>query len=284
MKKLVAALFAFLTTLSAYALPVGNPWDASLLNCGVFLRGDCDALCSCWSDALSVRVGFYGDYVFNRHTQVRQGQRHDSIHSTKLFTNAGFAAFNFCDRLDLFATFGTTELQFETRARVLQGAGPNDIVRFETDTRFSWSLGLRGTIWEYGCLALGAEAQYFQARPHLNFIRGEVDNPFYFSGHERLKYKEWQVGLGVSYKVALNPCSTFLVPYAAVKWARVRAHFNYANAVALTDTYNLPNIENERTWGLALGLTLVGCRKASVTVEGRFFDENAVYANTQFRF
>ena len=284
MKKLVVTLIALLTTVSAYALPIGNPWDASLLNCGVFLRGHCGDSCSHWSDALSVRVGFYGDYVFNRHTQAHQRHRYDSIHSTKLFTNAGFAALNFCERLDLFATFGATEFQFETRARVLQGAGPNNIVRFETDTRFSWSLGLRGTIWQCGCLGVGAEAQYFQARPHLNFIRGEVDNPFYFSSRERLKYKEWQFGLGVSYKVALAPCSTSLVPYAAVKWARARAHLGHANAAALTDTYNLPNLENERDWGLALGLTLVGCSKASVTVEGRFFDENAVYANTQFRF
>ena len=92
MKKLVATLLVLLTTVCAYALPVGNLWDASLLSAGLLLSDQCQTSCDPCSngfDALSLRIGFYGDYVFNRHTQINEKHRHESIHSTKLFTNAG---------------------------------------------------------------------------------------------------------------------------------------------------------------------------------------------------
>lgn len=288
MKKLIATLVTFMTTVSAYALPVGNPWDASLLSEGLILEGYCLDYCdpcSSWWDAWSVRVGFYGDYVFNRHTQVDLRERDDSIHSTKIFTNAGFIALNFWERLDLFATFGGTELQFETRSNVLGRAGINYIVKFETDTHFSWSVGLRGTIWECGYLGVGVEAQYFHTRPELNLIWGEAENPFYFQNSDRAKYQEWQFGLGASYRINIGWCSTALIPYVAAKWDRVHISFDHLRVAATSGgTYTLDNLENERDWGFALGLTLVGCHKASVTVEGRFANEHAVYVNTQFRF
>ncbi|MFC2049139.1 hypothetical protein ACFLR2_00485 [Chlamydiota bacterium] len=287
MNKLVASLLTILTTISAYALPVGNPWDASLLSNGVFCAGRdpncCDPCSSLW-EAVSVRIGFYGDYVFDHHTRVHNRNRSGTIHSTKLFTNAGCITLNFLERLDLFSTLGTSELKFETRASVLGGVGANDIVRFETSTHFSWSVGARGTLWQCGCFGIGAEAQYFQTQPRLNFIAGEADNAFYFPNGDHAKYQEWQVGLGASYRVNIGWCSTALVPYAAVKWDRVHVDFNNRVATATFDTYTLFNLRNRPEWGYAIGITLVGCNKASVTVEGRFADENAVHVNTQFRF
>ncbi len=289
MKKSAATLLALLTSLTLHALPIGNPWDATFLKKGLFLeRYPIPFLKSC-NASWNLRVGFYGDYVFNRRTEVDVRERRDSIHSTKIFTNAGFLALNFCNHLDLFTTLGATGLQFETRANVVGVALPsvlfhNDPVWFDTDTRFSWSVGLRGTLWERKCFILGAEAQYFHTSPHLNFIRGEEDDPFYFSSHSHARYQEWQIGFAASYRVNIISTSTALVPYIGVKWDRVHLTFDHAVAVTESAIYTLPNLQNQQSWGYAVGLTLLGGEKATVTVEGRFANEEAVYVNSQFRF
>jgi major outer membrane protein len=283
MKKLIAALLTFLNLATADALPVGNPWDARLLTTGVMCQSACDSCKGLWN-AWSLRIGFYGDYVFNRHTQLDHRDDRASIHSTKIFTSAGLFILNFCDRFDVFGTVGGTSFKLETRAAVLGGTGANSRVFFETATHLSWSLGVRAAIWEWGCFGVGAEAQYFQTKPHPNFIRGEDDSPFYFSSHHRVKYQEWQAGLGISAKVPIGGECTALVPYAAVKWDRVHVRFDTPPATATFDTYTLFNLENERDWGYAVGLTLVGDNKASLCVEGRFADEQALFVNSQFRF
>ncbi len=73
MKKIIFTILTILSCGGAYALPVGNPSDASLLYDGLIWEGHCADMCDpcvTWCDAFSVRIGFYGDYVFNRHMQV----------------------------------------------------------------------------------------------------------------------------------------------------------------------------------------------------------------------
>ncbi len=58
-----------------YALPIGNPSEASLCTQGVFFGGSncntCDP-CFCWFDAWSLRLGYYGDFVFNRNLRLAE--------------------------------------------------------------------------------------------------------------------------------------------------------------------------------------------------------------------
>src|SRR5437660_1058012 len=130
MKKLVFSVLTILTCGAAYALPLGNPSEASLFlhgawwdDCGATSYDPCDP-CFSWCDALSFRIGFYGDYVFNRHLEVRRGTDEGArIDHTGLFTNAGYLAFNFMDRIDIFGTLGATSLDIRTNGSVF-GVGP----------------------------------------------------------------------------------------------------------------------------------------------------------------
>lgn len=280
MKKLFMTMLTVLACGAAYALPVGNPSDASLLCDGLIWEGHCGDPCDpclTWCDAFSVRIGFYGDYVFNRHMRVDRNESDAVIENTEIFTNAGFIAANFYDRLDFFATFGATNIFIDTNASAFSGFSGQRI-EIETETDFSWSLGVRGTIWECGCTTLGAEAQYFYTRPDIKRITIGAQNSIYDDDILDAKYQEWQIGVGISHRINL------LVPYIAIKWSHAQLDLDEAMLPSPLETTDLYDLENQKNFGFAIGVSLVDCEKASLTVEGRFSDEKAVYVNGQIRF
>lgn len=147
MKKLLKSAFLsaafFAGDASLHALPVGNPAEPSLLIDGTIWEGmpgdPCDP-CATWCDAISLRVGFYGDYVFDRvlKTDVSKtflmGTQPTSatsaadsnttaeranpaygkhMHDAEWFTNAGYIALNIWDRFDVFCTLGATSGYFK---------------------------------------------------------------------------------------------------------------------------------------------------------------------------
>lgn len=286
MKTLWTVCLTALLFTSASALPIGNPWDASLVRDGIFWDGQCPAACNpCpnWCDAWSIRFGFYGDYVYNRHLKVDESGNHSTIHRTKVYTNAAYLAYNAFDRFDIFGTLGTTSIEFNGPRREFATVPATDYFFLQSETYFSWSIGARGTLWEWRCLGIGAEAQYFATRPKLNFARGETSSLQYGSG-ERLTYQEWQVGLGAAYRYYITSCATSLVPYIGVKWSSASLKSGYLLYVDGASSFQIPDLDNDRSVGYAVGITLVGCEKTSVTVEGRFVDETAFHVNAQFRF
>lgn len=147
MKKLLksALLFAgFSSAASLHALPVGNPAEPSLLIDGTMWEGTsgdpCDP-CATWCDAISIRAGFYGDYVFDRilktdttktvedmaaaptapssvGTLTQAVSRENAaygkhIHDAEWATNAAYLALNIWDRFDVFCTLGAANGYFK---------------------------------------------------------------------------------------------------------------------------------------------------------------------------
>jgi len=286
MKKIAAVFMGLVLSASAYALPIGNPWEASIMSDGVFWEGHCADYCDpCvnWCDAWSVRIGFYGDYVYNHHMELDRHGNRASIHETQIWTNAAYLALNLYDRFDVFGTLGTSHFEINTPKKSF-GAVNNDYATVETETDFSWSIGLRGTIWECGNFGVGGEAQYFRSCPDINYVKEENNEPRY-RRDDPFKYHEWQIGFGAAYRINIASCATALIPYMGVKWGRAWVDMNdivvvVTNGEALT----FFNLRSERNFGYAFGLTLLGCNKTSVTVEARFIDEKALYVNGQFRF
>lgn len=276
MKKLIASL---LLATPLAALPVGNPSEASLLCDGLIWEGSCADPCDpclSWCDAFSFRVGFYGDYVFNRHLKITQdvapivvGKK---VGHAELFTNAGYLAANLWDRIDLFTTLGASN------SLVTAPLGSFLISEIETTTAFSWSIGGRATLWECGCTALGIEGQYFRANPRVRRLTLFTDTgtaSVYPDDTLSFRYQEWQVGLGLSHRIHM------FVPYIAVKWAGCRASLRGTLFDGVT---NPATLKNDKRWGYAVGVSLVDCKKIALTVEGRFADEKAIYVNGQIRF
>lgn len=273
MKKIAATLWTLLISGSAFALPLGNPWEASLMTDGICWEGSCRDIndpCLSWCDAWSIRIGFYGDYVFHHKMELSSRSLSPTAHKVEIYTNAAYLAFNMWDRIDVFATLGGSRIAAQLN---LSGTGQENNRRGfgESDTSFSWSIGGRATIWECGCLGLGVEGQYFRSSPNTNFVRSINENPVY--ADVDFTYYEWQVGIGLAYRINIAYCSTALVPYIGAKVNRARF-----------DDFGMEDWETDRDWGYALGVTLLGCNKGSVTVEGRFANESAVYVNSQVRF
>jgi major outer membrane protein len=280
MKKLFVTILTILTCGTAYSLPVGNPADATMLLDGIIWEGLCPEICDpciTWCDAVSIRIGFYGDYVFNRHLEVDQSHFDAVIEDTEIFTNAGYIALNFYDRLDLFTTLGATNLYIETDASGFN-ASPGSRIVIESNTDFSWSLGIRGTIWECGCTMFGAEAQYFYTRPDLTRVTLADASSVYNDHILDAKYREWQFGIGVSHRIHI------FVPYLAVKWSWEKLFFDSATFPLGGSVPILYNLRGQKCCGWALGVSVVDCEKLSLTVEGRFADEKALHVNGQLRF
>lgn len=280
-------MLTILTCGAAYALPVGNPSEASLLCDGLVWEGHCGSdpcdPCLTWCDAFSLRVGFYGDYVFNRHMRTRHGPRpRAQIENFEIWTNAAYLAANFWDRFDIFATLGTTSIDLSTN---ISAFAPIPVfvvgerIDIVTDSRFSWSVGGRGTIWECGCTALGIEGQYFRTRPNITRISVADVFSFYPNDFETT-YSEWQVGLGLSHRINM------FVPYVAVKWSGSKwdSNSDFETITFGGGTVTTTDFKNKKHWGYAVGVSLIDCEKAMLTVEGRFADEKAVYVNGQIRF
>lgn len=294
MKRLVMTMLTVLTAGSAFALPVGNPSDASLLCNGLFWEGNCCGdpcdPCGSWCDAFSFRFGFYGDYVFERHLKFKApaalvpvGTHGRVVDHTRINTNAGYLALNICNRFDVFATLGVTRLGLDISGpAILVAAGSR--VHLETNSNFSWSVGGRLTLWECGCTALGLEGQYFSWRPNVQRVSGSIAgvalniNP---TG-QHLRWQEWQVGLGISHRINI------LVPYVAVKYSR--AYTSWSGTPDPVLAALIPafapgsRFRSQKHWGYAVGVSLVDCGKMDVTAEGRFADEKALYINAQIRF
>ncbi|MFZ0565202.1 MAG: hypothetical protein WAM28_03360 [Chlamydiales bacterium] len=282
MKKFLSTFLTLLTCHAVQALPVGNPSEASLLYDGLFLEGYCPDPCDpClkWYEAISFRFGFYGDYVFNKHMEVSSGLKPD-IECTEMFTNAGYLAGNLWDRFDLFITLGASSffISTNTSSFSIDIDPPGGRLHLATDSSFSWSVGLRGTIFEFGCTSLGAEAQYFRTSPCVKRVTENASQSAYLND-TFMRYHEWQVGLGISHRINL------LVPYVAVKWSGSRVNFDDDFVTGPNFTpFNLENLRSKNIWGFATGVSLVDCEKASITVEGRWGNEKAVYVNGQIRF
>jgi len=294
MKKFLTAVIATLSLSGAYALPLGNPTEASIYTKGIWCEemdytDPCDP-CFSWCDAWSLRIGFYGDYVYNRNMkmtrEVPNRTRKGDAQRVTLYTNAALLTLNICDCLDIFSTLGASTLTIREdllfRATLLDFSLHDD----HFSTAFSWSVGSRYTLWECGCFGIGAEAQYFRTNTELTALLATGLSPIYPKPIGAI-YHEWQVGLGASYACSISCPSISLIPYLGVTYAKANLdpQEDIIDAIPfLTELQPYHNFQNDKEWSLVVGTTFTLCDVVGVSVEGRFAGEKALHVNGQFRF
>lgn len=282
MKKLYFGICLLLVN-TAYALPVGNPSEASMFREYQCDTCDSDVFCeddtSC-CDFFHFGIGFYGDYVFNRYMRTVNNR---DIDRTSIFTNAGYLVVNFFDRIDIFSSLGASRLSLNTSLGAFNDADPHPLFEVESGSSFSYSIGGRATLFECGCASLGVEGQYFATTPDIKRMYIASGAVVYPDDVLSTRYSEWQVATGISYRY-----NEFFIPYAAVKYARSFWKFGNGENFPIEDNTGtfLFNMKNRKHWGYVVGLTLnpPTCQKLAVTVEARFWGEAALYVNAQARF
>jgi major outer membrane protein len=277
-RSLLICLFFFPLSLSA--LPLGNPIDASLLFNGIFTQptSQREEYSSFFNNcSYNFRLGYFGDYVYNRHLEVHHDDTKE-IRQTEISTNAGYIGVTLLDLAELFSTFGASRINI-TALQSVWGPNPNNFTYLLSDTDFSWSVGLRGTIWQWCGFGIGAEGQYFTTQPNLSTFRVEGGVPEYLEFD--LKFREWQVGVGAAYQIQVG-CFSAIIPYAGIKFSCATLKTGNAKNFEGTDTFF--NLRNQRYFGYAVGLTFITNAIWSVSGEARFVDERAFSFLTQFVF
>lgn len=275
MKKLALTLLIVLSGGIACALPLGNPAEPTLMKDGVVWEGLCADFCDpcvSWFDAISFRAGFYGDYVFNRHLEPKEGGSGAQVDDTEYFTNSGYFVANVFDRVDLFTNLGVT-----TSNATIHVPLTGQEYSFCSAPAFSWGVGARAILFECDNFDLGAEGQYFNYRADLTRIVNKDQRTLY-PDDRQARYQEYQLGVGVSYRI------WNLVPYIGAKWSHATLDLPSGLSWPTGEPVPLLDDKNRFHWGYAVGISLVDCEKMSLTVEGRWPDEKAVYVNGQFRF
>jgi major outer membrane protein len=288
MKKLCFLLLSVVSIGAVQALPVANPIDASLYKNGIWCCEDecssCDP-CFSWCDAFSMRIGFWGDYVFNRYMELKTpgANNQGGVESFSIYKNMGVVTLNLCDWIDVYGLVGAASLQIQNPQLNSQTLN-RDLITYNSDQSVSYGGGARMTLWECRGFGLGIEGQYFGFQPNIDnfvaFANREVNYPI---GNRGSNYNEWQVGLGAAYQIHAHAVN--FVPYAAIKFAG--SDYKLSDRVLFNidgDSTSLNELENAKTVGYAIGATVTFCEKGGLTVEGRFADEMAVHVNGQIRF
>ena len=232
-----------------------------------------------WNHCTNWRLGYYGDFVFNREMEeVISGAPSANIHQLTLVTNAGTLTVDICDYLDLYLLVGTTKLAYNTEGMF----GEFAYLNFSTTP--CWSFGGAIDLWQCGCFAIGFEGQYLQTKPLLDsYTNLGSGSLIYFNDLNRMKWREWQGGMTLSY-LFYDVSNLSLSPYIGVKAAsgKLRQHGFQFSDDGLILVLNL--LETRKLWGFALGTTLVSKGIMGVTVEGRWADEKAIYGNMQLSY
>jgi hypothetical protein len=271
MKKMLFLVCGLSLTSLVSGLPVRNPADPVLYRQGVFLNDSCFCF--------DLRGGFSGDYVFNRYMRIHHADRSKTIRKTRIITNAGYIVLNLCDFIDVFTALGQSYIRYDTPQVAFNTmVGGNQIMYIRSSTRFSYSVG--GAIAkQFGCWGIGLNGAYFRTKPRFDNERTEGGTTVY-EENEFIRYWEWQGALGASYRINISDCVTAAIPYAAWTFSLARETTNDL----FIGGFEFFDLKNDRVYGLAIGVTLLGCEKWSITGEGRFFNESAFHCNLQARF
>ena len=280
MKKLVLSFLSILTCGTVLALPVGNPANPKLYSNHLWF-GDCQwddscSPCSSWWDAFGLRLGYYGDFVYQRSLQFGDV---NTIPETSIATNAGLVVVNVCDWLDLFGNVGVSSFSSATRL-------PEEglLLNLNFSSTLSYGGGGRLTLWNRDNFYLGVEGQYFYSKTELDSFEpyGSGFVTYFFSGDERnANYSEWQVGLACAYRF-IDGANFSMVPYAGIQFAQVDWELTSVGTPSLL-TFSL-DAEEQQLVGWALGMTALIRDMIGVTVEGRWANEKALSVMGQLSF
>jgi major outer membrane protein len=276
MKKIAILACCIAAAPLLHALPVGNPSEANLLSKGVAWGTNPELN---WGGHFGLRAGYYGDFVFNRHTKVEQNVVETNLSYTNVYTNAGYVALNLYNCVDFFSVVGMSNLFLDGDAATFGSSAIGQRIEIESHTDFSWGVGARVSLVKYREFTLGVEGQYFYTDPDIRRITQAATFSAYPSGFE-MKYSEWQVGAGLSYRLNL---AIPIIPYAAIEWSTVKINMNEAVPGGSFDV-TLYNLKEQREIGYAVGVSFADSEQFALTIEGRFVNEKALYANAQLRF
>ncbi len=245
-------LFTLCCISSLHAIYTGNPASPALLNKGLF---------GAQSYLITVATGYIYDNVWNARIYRKNDPEASSIEKLEdcaIYSNWASLSFIFLRRLELYGYFGVSKESIDWTAKI-----PRTDTELKTRNHFSYSLGGKAIMLQFGGTVLSLDFQYFIMPTSNKFLQKVVNiyMPLELSS-QNLDTKEWQLALGLATK--LGP----LCPYIGGKYSQLKINIKSEDLPTLL-------LQNKWPWGLFLGGSLSLSHSFYVNGEVRFFDEDA---------
>lgn len=241
---------------------IGNPAQPALQTCSIL------NMHPTW---VSFRAGYLDDWVYQQQFRddVEEPSDTDGKTIMKLSTYAGILTLNFTNRIDFYGIVGSSRLQLDEE--------------IFTKRALSWGAGGKIVIFEEGNFFIGADFKYFQTNQKPRYLVHE-GLAYNFAGDFRLNYTETQAAVGMAYRISI--CAPYIYGTYLISKLEPRP---LKPLVRMPEENVIGDIELQRSiiqdrWGLALGLTLIDKAKATLAVEWRTLNQNALDWNFEFRF
>jgi len=256
-------LFVFLiTAIRGYSLYYGSPNLPDTAVEGFFISKDC---------SFGLKLGYQGDCVFDKSLSVTNPRIVKSIQQIHYHMQQGVITANFIDRFEVFASLG--EIQFHINPRVTSLLYDT----FNTGNRFTWGFGGRGILFTFSQAAIGLDFKYQLASPHFQWIT-ENGVPVHGLGNAKLRYREWQLGLGLSYQ------SDIFTPYIGATYCQMQGEYKKLASTILPNHQTHFTMKSRKKFGMAVGTTLSTGKIFEMDLEARLINETAVSITGNVRF
>jgi hypothetical protein len=264
MRSLRFHLLFLCLSVEAFALYNGNPSFPMMPEEGMFIPKEV------W---FGVKMGYQFDWVYDRRLHIAHRHVDDQrreVQEYKSLSNLGVLTFNFNDRAEIFGTLGA--MSFELTQHPFEGVK----VSCHTQTHLAWGVGGRAILAYWGDLQVSINASYLQS--NLPFSSVEVNGRSYPKKHAKAEFREWQVGAGLSYRVA------WFIPYLGFDFSDFRTKIEDLSSLKFIFHRNHIVFKETYPMGILLGFGLSPEKGFNINFEARFINENALSASADFKF
>ncbi|PCI92733.1 hypothetical protein COB11_06695 [Candidatus Aerophobetes bacterium] len=248
-----AFLSAFvLACCSAQALYNGSPSLPHVTETGFFFTKD---------DWFALKIGYQNDILIDRSLKPTNNtiRRMDVF---RYYFNQGVITANFVDRFEVYSSLGAAKFFIEPRVT------PTTRLTMETGNRFTWGVGARGVLYEVSKFSFGMDMKYQESTPSFQWISIN-GTPTTSTQGAKLKYQEWQIGLGVSYRIEL------FTPYVVGRYCQTLARYTHFAAGLLPNNATSFRVKSRKKFGISVGATLSNGNIFDIDFEARMIDETA---------
>ena len=218
-----------------------------------------------------LRVGYMADCSyrqrFNEEFHIA-GTPNPSSYA-KVSTDAATVTLNFKNWLDVNMLLGSSQMQMD-----------HDVF---TKRQLAWGVGAKFLIYHNHKIYVGLDFKYFESEQKPIYL---VSSGYAYNvvSDFKMNYCEEQAALGIAYRIKM------ICPYLYASYLYSKIEPNPCFVIVKMPTFDgtgesyTTSVIDRRRWGMAVGATLIGGTKGSVTVESRFFNQNALNISGEVRF
>lgn len=241
------------------ALYYGNPHSPDFPEDGVLQTKE---NCTVFS------VDYEWDWVSDRKMETENSGLHFTVDRFHSSLNAGSVMVSFINRLQIYGLAGG--MSFDVTERTTSDSN----LQMQTSTHFAWGVGGRAILLKCKNIALDAAFGYLRCDAPFQSLSSNGATLLPVQG--KLDYREWQVGLGLSYKIIEE-----VLPYIALTYSDAKAKL--MNVVALA-SFSPIQMESRENVGLVLGCSITPGRSVALGVEAQLISEEGITLSGTLKF